>query len=536
MNLKHCGRSGPPFVAARPPWSRAQARSRAQSTLWRSLSGLGYAALLFATMVVTFFSCVVLTGKQSVHFRSPALDRRTPERSLPAHTAQPAATASHAKANTRASPTKQPAASHFTTHGVNEFTCEGAHDKRQNCTRCLPGWRGVSCEKRVAVQPCTLPRCISWARCPWGTPLRVYVHPTPKGARATWMDSTTSAEYRDIMHSLRSSRRSVPDARDACLLVPWFDTLCIGNRCTDTWTDAPKAEALGSALERLPGWKDGANHLVFDMSSAYAPTLPINRGIYAATSFWAAGHSFRHGYDQPIPLWNQRWRTENSTLDAAARRSAARPLLLTFKGQRMFWCGSIMCAPNDLTHAVHAVQLRPINSYSGTGWVRNQLGALDNGQDVIIASKCARELADAAHCGGDCALQCDAEGRRYDALDFRELLLNSTFGLVLPGITPMSYRLAETLSYGAVPVIASDFLMLPFAALLDWHAFSVRVSESQLLELPQLLRALPRERVAQMQASAVQAYERCFSSPGKIALCTVEQLEVSMFGRLSGEE
>jgi hypothetical protein len=60
------------------------------------------------------------------------------------------------------------------------------------------------------------------------------------------------------------------------------------------------------------------------------------------------------------------------------------------------------------------------------------------------------------------------------------------------------------------------------------------VSESQLLALPQLLRDLPRERVARLQASAVLAYERCFATPGKIALCAVDELEARMFGRLSG--
>ena len=358
----------------------------------------------------------------------------------------------------------------------------------------------------------------------------MHVHATPTDG-AAWLDTKTSAEYRNIVEALRSSTRAVADRREACLLVPWFDTLCAGNRCTDTWTDAPKVEALAAALEALPGWGDGSNHLVFDMSSAHAPTLPVNKAVYAVTSFWAAGSSFRHGFDQPVPLWNQRWQTENTPADAAGRRRTDRPLLLSFKGQRMFWCGSVLCAPADVNRAVHAGQLRELGSYED-GWVRNRLPELHNGVDIVVATECAREMLDRAMCDGDCHARCDADGRAYDALDFRELLRNSTFGLVLPGITPMSYRLAETLSYGAVPVIASDFIKLPFATLLDWHAFSIRISESQLLSLPELLRALPRARVASLQQNAVLAYERCFATPGRIALCAVEQLEVSMFGRL----
>jgi hypothetical protein len=420
---------------------------------------------------------------------------------------------------------------HFTTHDRNEFTCKGEDDRRLNCTRCAPGWHGMNCRDKVLVHTCTLQRCIGWARCPWAKPLRVYVHVAPTDPTALWLNSMISAEYRDILAALRASMRFVNETREACLKVPWFDTLCIGNRCMDTWNNAPKAQVMNWALEALPGWRDGTNHLIFDMSSAYAPILSVGRALYAASSFWAAGQSFRHGYDVPVPLWNQRWQTENSAEDALVRRNADRTLLLTFKGQRMFWCQSIMCAPEDVSHAVRSGQLNSIEMYKH-GWVRNKLGALHNGHDIIIATRCARELDDPSHCEADCRLRCSLEQTLYDALDYRMLLKNSTFGLVLPGITPMSYRLAETMSYGAVPVIASDFITLPFTKLLDWQSFSIRISEAQVLSLPQVLRDISPQRVKLLQVNAVAAYERCFASPGKIALCTIDELEQRMFGRL----
>jgi hypothetical protein len=102
------------------------------------------------------------------------------------------------------------------------------------------------------------------------------------------------------------------------------------------------------AVAELPLWRGtGQNHLLIDMSSSnHAPRLPVSQGVYMATSFWAAGSSYRHEHDVSIPLWNQKWEAFVSESAAAQRRADGRDLLLTFRGQRMFWCAS--CAPKDL--------------------------------------------------------------------------------------------------------------------------------------------------------------------------------------------
>ena len=421
---------------------------------------------------------------------------------------------------------------HFTTLSRFEHTCSSAGDARLNCTLCLPGWRGSQCDKAARVTPCSLFSCLDWSRCPPGAPLTVHVYDTPASCTASWIDSKTSAEYRSVTAALRASNRHVASARDACLLVPWFDTLCNGNRCADTWTEAPKLDVLSRTLEQLPQWrKTGANHLVFDMSSSHAPTLPIGRGIYLATSFWAAGKSFRHGHDQALPLWNQRWADERQAQRAqrvrSARQHSAPPLLLSFKGQRMHFCTSELCAPDDIAEAALAGRMRGKDAYT-TDWVRNQLRKLHDGHDIVIATRCVRELEDAQHCDAHCQAECAADMQLYDAVDYDQLLINSSFALVVPGITPNSYRLVEALSYGVVPVIASDFMVLPYKKLLNWRAFSLQIGESELLRLPEVLRSLSQATVRNMQQSAIAAYERCFKTPGAIALCAVAELELQM--------
>ena len=414
---------------------------------------------------------------------------------------------------------------HYTTQPRAKFSCVDAADTRPNCTRCMPGWQGVTCSARVHVLPCTMQRCLAWSRCPKGRRLTVHVTSPPSGdVTAAWLNRTTSAEYRDMLDTVAASSRHVASADEACIHISWVDTLCSGNRCTNTWTDAPKTEALAAALAAQPGWDGGANFLVFDLSSNYQPAMPVGRGLYAASSFWAAGASFRHGHDIALPLWDKRWGRAQAGADSR-RRLGARPLLLSFKGQRMFWCTSTLCSPPDLVAAVRAGGLRPAVSYK-EGWVRSLARALHNGRDVIILTRCTRELEDPRLCADECAARCNADRKEYGRHDYQALLHNSTFGLVLPGITPMSYRLAETMAAGAVPVIVSDFLTIPFINIFDWSTLAVRVPEALLLQVPDILRSLDFDRVSRMRAAVADAYERCFATPGKIALCALDELEL----------
>ena len=299
-------------------------------------------------------------------------------------------------------------------------------------------------------------------------------------------------------------------------------------RARNTQLDSPKAEWMIKAVQELPLWRaTGQNHLLIDMSSNHAPRLPVNQAIYMATSFWAAGSSYRHEHDLAIPLWNQKWEAFNSADAAAQRRADGRNLLLTFRGQRMFWCAS--CAPKDLAASL-TLELQ--DDDLKLRWIRNRLHEVHNGADVITIGTCARELNNPANCNGTCRQRCDQDAAEASRHDYHDLLLRSKFGLVLPGITPMSYRLSETMACGTIPIIVSDFMVLPFQQLLNWSAFSIRLPEKLFsAALVDRLRAVPNERVRQMRAKVVEAYERCFATPAATVLCGVEELELRLFGR-----
>lgn len=125
----------------------------------------------------------------------------------------------------------QAAPGQFSRRGDGPYLCSSATDVRVNCTRCAPGWRGVQCSERVAVAPCTLLHCLDLLRCPRG--LTVHVYSPPQTELAAYVTARASAVWTQLVSGLLQSKRHVADPAAACLLLPWFDTLCTSNDCTN---------------------------------------------------------------------------------------------------------------------------------------------------------------------------------------------------------------------------------------------------------------------------------------------------------------
>ena len=72
---------------------------------------------------------------------------------------------------------------------------------------------------------------------------------------------------------------------------------------------------------------------------------------------------------------------------------------------------------------------------------------------------------------------------------------------------------------GAFPqVIVDDEVTLPFCSVLDWRRFSVRIRQSQVSQLPQLLRAIPPAEVARMQTRLAEVKRKYFLFPFNTAM------------------
>ena len=78
--------------------------------------------------------------------------------------------------------------------------------------------------------------------------------------------------------------------------------------------------------------------------------------------------------------------------------------------------------------------------------------------------------------------------------------MNTTFGLVPGGRSPGTYRLAEVMSAGAIPVFVARDIIEPFREQYDWPSFSFAFAPTDVLpSLVETLRAVSPEQLAEMQ-------------------------------------
>eukprot|EP00937_MAST-01D_sp_MAST-1D-sp2_P000658 g658.t1 len=150
--------------------------------------------------------------------------------------------------------------------------------------------------------------------------------------------------------------------------------------------------------------------------------------------------------------------------------------------------------------------------------VRKALKRHHNGKDVIIK---LTEQKDNCHSAAAVAKHVDSakESTNYITQlnkcgtgEYRELLTNTAFGLVLRGDNLYSYRFLEVLSAGAIPVIFSDRWLLPFYEAVDYSKFAVVLREKQAPELLAILGKYSDADVCRMRRAARKAYRAYFSS------------------------
>ena len=124
------------------------------------------------------------------------------------------------------------------------------------------------------------------------------------------------------------------------------------------------------------------------------------------------------------------------------------------------------------------------------------------GKRTILASfkgvcqgKSNRPALSKLHNGRDLVMLCTGRGGATQ-WDYKALMLSSTFSVAPAGNGLHSFRLAEAIFFGSIPVIVDDQIVLPYCSALDWTRFSVRIHPSEIGQLPSILRAIPPERVA----------------------------------------
>jgi hypothetical protein len=83
------------------------------------------------------------------------------------------------------------------------------------------------------------------------------------------------------------------------------------------------------------------------------------------------------------------------------------------------------------------------------------------------------------------------------------MISRSVFTLCPAGFGRWTFRFGQALALGSIPVLLADGYELPHSDYIDWDSIAIRVEESRVAEIPDLLRAVSDEEIAARQASLV---------------------------------
>lgn len=325
---------------------------------------------------------------------------------------------------------------------------------------------------------CTRANCVDLVRCV--PPFRMFVYNVSRLAASGVDQTVLDCLGRDEPWDETSASYMTDEPSSACAF--WVTAHRKRRKC----------ETL-KKLTALPHWgADGTNHMIFETTDIGISSAMRTR--FLGHAMLAQGVSlvdnFIHGMDVAVPI-----RAPTRVWQTSARFARSLPWerkwLLTFKGTASHGVRSRLALYHDEQKRV-AILVYPIHHHcSSLGkpvHVRPELSATMLVRTDMAANEicCARMLS------------------LHQSYDYDDLL-NSTFGLIMPGRSPASYRLSEVLAAGAIPVfVGMEHAVLPFAEVVRWSEFALSAPSDVDIRralLPKLRELLgDRERLARMQA------------------------------------
>ncbi len=100
---------------------------------------------------------------------------------------------------------------------------------------------------------------------------------------------------------------------------------------------------------------------------------------------------------------------------------------------------------------------------------------------------------------------------KHDLIDYCQMLASSVFTLCPRGYGRTSFRIAEAVQYGSIPVYISDEFVLP--EYLHFTDYGVLITPEQLPNLREILAAIPLEEIARKQ-KALKEVSRWYTYEG----------------------
>lgn len=301
----------------------------------------------------------------------------------------------------------------------------------------------------------------------------------PAGFYLVTVDDVEAAEPRlagclfDVLGSqmylalLTDQRRTMDPGSRLVMFPPYLVDECnwpTYNECADrgnnvrphTMGEECPAIFLAHVAARLDTWPGSIVGLYYAQDARFDAQLFSNPRLVLGkhTFSYEAAKRFRHGWDVSMPPPHQ---------DSVGRLRATRSLTRSTPKHLLAFRGSLV------NHPTRGLAGRLLHNVS---------------RGVIVESSTQKGAAE----------------------DYRRLLGDSLFGLILPGDRyPYTGRFSEVVCSSAVPVLAVDgWNPPPFDELVPFSSYGVRVREDSLHLLTDLLESIPRVEVTRMHAAALK--------------------------------
>ncbi|KAL3679788.1 hypothetical protein R1sor_022744 [Riccia sorocarpa] len=324
---------------------------------------------------------------------------------------------------------------------------------------------------------CSMDACFNFSRCENMEELLIYSYDVP---------IPPDRYYSNI----KSSPYHTSDPEKACLFFIYQDLM-------EPWRPHPN---------EVPYWNHGMNHVLITFTDLWhqknPPPETIENASVLATCLYET--TYRPGFDIGIPLEG---RAQGKVSHLYNVTAFGRKYFLTFRGTRYL-------------------------GEKGEGVFRSHpsFKSMHNGKDVIVVTSCRQVTNDIMRKEDpSLGVGCDEDQELFDKYDFVDLM-NTTFSLTPAGRSGSSYRLVESLSAGAIPVLIVDNGVKPFETLIQWHRCALQFPTGEMHRILPALRLLSREDVEERQRYCRWVYNEFLKDDDTLLRSTIRALKARFFG------
>jgi hypothetical protein len=107
-------------------------------------------------------------------------------------------------------------------------------------------------------------------------------------------------------------------------------------------------------------------------------------------------------------------------------------------------------------------------------------------------------------------------------------MIESTFAFTPGGGGGNSYRFAEAMYAGAIPVVTAD-LLLAFTPEVNWDSCVIRVSESKIVSLPFILSSIPHEEIIKRRLACAKIRKVVFGDEQKLMMASMYSFSLKIW-------